>query len=52
MDFCPTCVDNAFGWFSESDSVSRFFLVGCLCLFQPHLLAGLHFGPFLCSPES
>src|SRR6478735_3838525 len=28
------------------------FLVGCLCLFQPHLLAGLHLGPFLCSPES
>src|SRR6476646_11835686 len=28
------------------------FLVGCLCLFQPHLLAGFHLGPFLCSPES
>ena len=52
MDFCQAYVDNACGWFSESDSVSRFFLVGCLCLFQPHLLAGLHLGPFLCSPES
>src|SRR4051812_6419983 len=52
MDFCPPFADNASGWFSESVSVSRFFLVGCLCLFQPHLLAGLHLGPFLCSPES
>ena len=28
------------------------FVIGCLCLFQPHLLAGLHLGPFICSPES
>jgi hypothetical protein len=43
-------VDNAAGWFSERVSVSRASVVGCLCLFQPHLLAGLHSWPLSLQP--
>src|SRR3954469_2621417 len=32
--------------------LAMLLLVGCLCLFQPHLLAGLHVCPFLRSPGS
>jgi hypothetical protein len=51
LDFPSSRVDNAAGWFDERVSAAGAFLVGCLTLFQPSLLVGLHVGPFLFSPE-
>jgi hypothetical protein len=52
LDIARLLADNAFGWFCESVFSAGAIWSAAQMLFQPCLLAGLHVGPFLFSPES